>query len=143
MVSLCIACVIWYPVYNVIDYKFLPLGLLSFIAIIQYARWFVFFESVFFFKTSYSKVIFVCFLLVSSFIIWSEGQKIVALIENMEVKDIVPEFTTPVFLTYEENYNLFSYLQNLLVISNYGTPGIAFVLCAKIFYRTLRGSKNE
>jgi hypothetical protein len=77
------------------------------------------------------------------FVIWSEGQKIVALVENMELKDIMPENATPVFLSFEEMYDLFSYLQNLLIISNFGTPGAAALLMLKIMYRSLGMGKRK
>jgi len=95
------------------------------------------------FKTTYLKVFIVCGLFFAGFVIWSEGQKIVALIENMELKDIMPENATPVFLKYEDMYHLFIYLRNLLVISNYGTPCAALMLMLKIIYKTLGMSRRK
>ena len=143
LVSIFIAWLIWYPIHSVIPFRFLPLGMISFVLLIQFARWFVLYDAVIFFKHSYFKVFFVCGLFFISFIIWSEGQNIVALVENMELRDIMPDNATPVFLKYEETYNLFIYLRNLLVICNYVTPGVAFMLMVKIVYRTLGMGKRK
>lgn len=96
-----------------------------------------FYDQVIIFKPTYLRLFILCALFLVGFIIWSEGQKIVALVENMELKDIMPENATPVFLSFEEMYDLFSYLRNLLIISNFGTPGVAALLMLKIMYRSL------
>ncbi|MBL7789417.1 MAG: hypothetical protein JNL75_06235 [Chitinophagales bacterium] len=136
-VTILIAWLIWFPIHNVIPYRFLPLGLISFTLLMQFARWFVFYDAVVLFKNPYWRVAFACGLFFVGFVIWSEGQKIVALAENMELRDIMPDQATPVFLKYEQMYNLFMYLRNLLVISNYGTPGVAVMLLLKIIYKSL------
>ena len=143
LVSVFIAWLVWYPVHSVISYRYLPLGMISFVLLIQFARWFVLYDAVLFFKYSYFKVFVVCALFFISFFIWSEGQKIVALVENMELRDIMPDNATPVFLKFEQTYNLFIYLRNLLVVSNYGTPGVALMLALKIIYTTLGMGKKK
>ncbi len=143
LVSVFIAWLVWYPVHSVISYRYLPLGMISFVLLIQFARWFVLYDAVLFFKYSYFKVFVVCALFFISFVIWSEGQKIVALVENMELRDIMPDNATPVFLKFEQTYNLFIYLRNLLVVSNYGTPGVALMLALKIIYTTLGMGKKK
>jgi len=143
ILSLVIAWVIWYPVYSIISYKFIALGLTSFVLLIQLARWFIFYDKVQLFQNTYIKVIVICSLSFISFVIWSEGQKIVALVEEMDIKHIVSENTTPVFLTFEQTYNLFIYLRNLLVVSNFGTPCIAILLILKIVYKTLGMDKKR
>ena len=143
LVSVFIAWLVWYPVHSVISYRYLPLGMISFVLLIQFARWFVLYDAVLFFKYSYFKVFVVCALFFISFVIWSEGQKIVALVENMELRDIMPDNATPVFLKFEQTYNLFIYLRNLLVVSNYGTPGVALLLALKIIYTTLGMGKKK
>ena len=141
--SVFIAWLVWYPVHSVISYRYLPLGMISFVLLIQFARWFVLYDAVLLFKHSYFKVFVVCALFFISFVIWSEGQKIVALVENMELRDIMPDNATPVFLKFEQTYNLFIYLRNLLVVSNYGTPGVALMLALKIIYTTLGMGKKK
>ena len=143
LVSVFIAWLVWYPVHSVISYRYLPLGMISFVLLIQFARWFVLYDAVLLFKHSYFKVFVVCALFFISFVIWSEGQKIVALVENMELRDIMPDNATPVFLKFEQTYNLFIYLRNLLVVSNYGTPGVALLLALKIIYTTLGMGKKK
>ena len=143
LVSVFIAWLVWYTVHRVISYRYLPLGMISFVLLIQFARWFVLYDAVLFFKYSYFKVFVVCALFFISFVIWSEGQKIVALVENMELRDIMPDNATPVFLKFEQTYNLFIYLRNLLVVSNYGTPGVALMLALKIIYTTLGMGKKK
>ena len=143
LVSVFIAWLVWYPVHSVISYRYLPLGMISFVLLIQFARWFVLYDAVLLFKHSYFKVFVVCALFFISFVIWSEGQKIVALVENMELRDIMPDNATPVFLKFEQTYNLFIYLRNLLVVSNYGTPGVALMLALKIIYTTLGMGKKK
>ena len=143
LVSVFIAWLVWYPVHSVISYRYLPLGMISFVLLIQFARWFVLYDAVLFFKYSYFKGFVVCALFFISFVIWSEGQKIVALVENMELRDIMPDNATPVFLKFEQTYNLFIYLRNLLVVSNYGTPGVALLLALKIIYTTLGMGKKK
>jgi hypothetical protein len=141
--SILVAWIVWYPIHSVIPFRFLPLGLISFVLLIQIVRWFVFYDRVLLFKTTYLKVFIVCGLFFAGFVIWSEGQKIVALVENMEVKDIMPENATPVFLKYEDIYHLFIYLRNLLVISNYGTPCAALMLMLKIIYKTMGMARRK
>jgi hypothetical protein len=136
-VTILIAWIIWYPVHSIISYRFLPLGMLSFILLIQLVRWFVFYDQVLLFQNSNLRLFILCALFLAGFIIWSEGQKIVALVENMELRDLMPENATPVFLKYEDTYHFFIYLRNLLVVSNYGTPGVAIMLMLKIVYKTL------
>lgn len=143
LASVFIAWLIWYPVHSIIPYRFLPLGMISFVLLIQFARWFVLYDEVILFKQSYFKVFVVCALFFVSFVVWSEGQKIVSLVENMELRDIMPDNATPVFLKFEQTYNLFIYLRNLLVISNYGTPGVALMLMLKIIYKTLGMGKKK
>lgn len=143
LVSVFIAWLIWYPVHSIIPYRFLPLGMISFVLLIQFARWFVLYDAVILFKHSNFKVFVACALFFVSFVVWSEGQKIVSLVENMELRDIMPDNATPVFLKYEQTYNLFIYLRNLLVISNYGTPGVALMLLLKIIYKTLGMGKKK
>lgn len=143
LVSVLIAWVVWYPIHHVIPFRFLPLGMFSFVLLIHLARWFVFYDQVIIFKPTYLRLFILCALFLVGFVIWSEGQKIVALVENMELKDIMPENATPVFLSYEEMYNLFSYLRNLLIVSNFGTPGVAALLMLKIMYRSLGMGKRK
>lgn len=137
LASLVIAIVIWYPITGKIPYDHLALGLFAIVMMIQFFRWFVFYEQVILFHKKYYILASILFSFAIGVVVWSKGQAVLLTAENQSIEDIVPLGTKKIELGLEASYNLFRYLRNLLVLCNFGTPGLAFMLILKIVYKTI------
>ena len=137
LISILIAAIVWAPIFLQLPYKYLPLGITTVVLIIQFCRWFVSYDRVVLFQHKYLKLLLICLLFLGAFVIWAEGQKILLVTENMEIKDIIADGKKVVSLSSQGTYQLFRYLKNLLIFSNYGAAGLAFVLILKIIYKSL------
>lgn len=137
IVSISIALILWSPIFTQIPYKYLPLGVVAIVTILQFARWYIQYDYVVLFQKKYLKLICIAFIPFLSFVIWSEGQKIIALSENMDIVDIVSANTSYKAMSLDETYQLFSYLKHLLILCNFGTPALGLMLLLKIIYKTM------
>jgi hypothetical protein len=135
--SIGIAAIVWYPIYSKIPYNHLVLGMFSIVIMIQFFRWFVFYDQVLLFKRNYYKLASILVAFAIGAVVWSKGQEILLVAENQTIEDIVPLGTKKIELGMEATYNLFAYLRNLLVFCNAGTPGLAFMFILKIIYKTI------
>lgn len=144
IVSIGIAYVIWYPIFSKISFLHQFFGIFSIVMMIQFFRWFVFYDQVIIFKRGYHKAFFILIIFAIGAITWSKGQEILLIAENQALEDIAKTSVEKlkVELSMQESYNLFAYLRNLLVLCNFGTPGLAFMLILKIIYKTI-GMGNQ
>lgn len=137
LISIAIALVIWYPITGKIAYNHLPLGVFAIVMMIQFFRWFVFYESVLLFQKKYYILATILVSFTIGVVVWSKGQAVLLIAENQAIEDIIPVGAKKIELGMEASYNLFRYLRNLLVFCNFGTPGLAFMLILKIVYKTI------
>jgi hypothetical protein len=135
--SVIIAALIWYPIFSKIPYIHLGLGMFAIVSMIQFFRWFVFYDQVIFFKRNYYKLASILIAFAIGAVVWSKGQEVLLIAENQAIEDIVPLGTKKIELGMEATYQLFAYLRNLLVFCNAGTPGLAFMFILKIIYKTI------
>ena len=137
MISALIALIAWYPIFSRIDYKYLLLGVSAITMIIQFFRWFVFYDHVILFQRKrYILLSIFSFFAIGS-IVWSQGQEVMLIAENQIIEDLIYPSGKKVTLGLEETYKMFEYLRNLLVFCNFVTPGLAMILIFKIIYKTI------
>lgn len=137
LVSILIAYIVWYPVSSVISYRDLPYGILGIVLIIQFARWFVFYEKVILFQRNSFKLLSIGLFPILGFILWSVSQSSISISENMELQDLARSHTSIPKLGFQETYDFFNYLRNLLILTGLGTPMMAMMVLLKILYRTI------
>lgn len=143
LISIFIAAIIWYPVYTTIPYAHLLHGFIAIVFMIQFFRWFVFYDHVILFKKNYGKLLSIFISFAIGAIVWSKGQEILLIAENQILEDLMYKGRSDINLGLEESYNFFVYLRNILILCNLGTPGLAFMLILKIVYKTIGMGSNK
>lgn len=143
IISFIVGAIVWSPIFLKIPYAHTALGIFSIVIMIQFFRWFVFYDNVIFFRTKIGILLSIFISFAIGAIVWSKGQEIMLIAENQVIEDIMILHAPKVSLGLEETYKLFEYLRNLLAFCNFGTPVLAFMMILKIIYKTIgMGSKK-